>query len=121
MLPSKEKLKLLCDENIPHKIFEFLKNSFNAKKVLAGSSDAEVASVAKEEGRIIITFDKDFGNILLFPPEKYFGIIVIRVRPPTVKVVLSSLEKLLNSISSSESKGKLYVTSVSGFRVFPKK
>ena len=41
--------------------------------------DSDVASLAVQENRIIITRDQDFANILLYPPERYPGIIVLRV------------------------------------------
>lgn len=84
------------------------------------AEDSEVAQLANLENRTIVTFDRHFGNIILFPPQRYNGIILIRISPPIISTVFSSLMKLLTSVNYSEFKGKLYVLSLSGYRVFPK-
>jgi len=115
------KPKLLCDANIPFKLSKLLKETgFDIIEPPLYAKDSEIAKLAKLENRVILTFDRHFGNITLFPPEKYFGIIFIRIRPPLINSVLSSLIKLFESVEHSEFKGRLYILSLSGFRVFPK-
>ncbi len=119
MLPSK--IKILADENIPIKVIESLENNnFDVKRAPKGADDNEIADIANSENRIIITFDRDFGNILLFPPQQYSGIVFIRIRPPLINTVFSALSNLFKLIKPSEFKGKLFVLSAHGFRVYPK-
>ena len=114
-------MKILADENIPLKIIELLeRDKFDVKRAIKGSNDNEIADVANSENRIIITFDRDFGNILLFPPEQYSGIVFVRIRPPLINTVFSALSHLFRLVKSEEFKGKLFVLSVHGFRVYPK-
>ena len=114
-------LKLLSDENVPRKVVESLKkHDFDLKLVPAGLSDDEVSALAISEGRVFLTFDKHFSDPLKFPPEKHFGIVFIRVRPPLAALVTATLLELFRSIKSSELKGKLLIVSPVGFRVFPK-
>lgn len=47
---------------------------------LAGAPDPDVLKAAVDEDRILVTMDLDFGNVLVYPPEKTSGIIV--VHPP---------------------------------------
>src|SRR3989338_1301897 len=83
MSSFKSKLKLYSDENIPDKVIELLeKEGFDVKRAPFRSDDEEIAKEAKSDGRIILSFDRHLGNILLFPPEKYSGIVLIRIRPP---------------------------------------
>jgi predicted nuclease of predicted toxin-antitoxin system len=42
-------------------------------------SDSEVFLLAQDKRRILITMDKDFSNILLYPPGDHFGIIVVKL------------------------------------------
>lgn len=120
MLLSK-KPKLLCDANIPFKLSRLLtEKGFDLIESPPFAEDSEIAELAKSEERVILTFDRDFGNINLFPPKEYFGIVFIRIRPPLINSVLSALINLFNSVESLEFKGKLYVLSLSGFRIFPK-
>ena len=118
---SSSRPKLLSDENIPNKLVELLANGgFDVKKAPFSAEDEEVADLAESEGRVILTFDRHFGNILLFPPEKYPGIIFIRIHPPLIKTVFSSLLNLFEKVSPSEFKGKLFTLSSFDFRIFPK-
>ena len=125
MSSSQRLPKLLCDENIPWKVVKLLeKQGFNVKKAFfdPGESDDElIAEQAKTEDRVILSFDRHFGNILLFPPEKYGGIIFIRIRPPLIDTVFSSLMNLFSLVRPSEFKGKLYALKPFGFRVYPPK
>lgn len=78
-------MNFLIDANIPRstkKIIEALGHDVvDVRDVLPPASpDSAVASLAVDEKRILITRDQDFANILLYPPEKYPGIIVIKVR-----------------------------------------
>src|SRR3989338_11465118 len=118
---SSSRPKLLSDENIPNKLVELLTNEgFDVKKAPFSAEDEEVADLAESEGRVILTFDRHFGNILLFPPEKYSGIVFIRIHPPLIKTVFSSLLNLFEKVRPSEFKGKLFTLSSFDFRIFPK-
>ncbi len=117
----KNSLLLLFDENVPRKVQELLvRDGFDVKMALTGSGDRELSKAAKSEGRIILTFDRHFGNILLFPPEESSGIIFIRINPPLIKTVYSALLNLFKEVKPSEFRGKLFVLSSFGFRVYPK-
>ncbi|MBI2449252.1 DUF5615 family PIN-like protein [Candidatus Pacearchaeota archaeon] len=120
MLPSNIP-KLLCDANIPYKLSNLLKKQgFDIIEPPSFAKDSEVAELSNSENRVILTFDRHFGNINLFPPEKYSGIVFIRIMPPLINSVFLSLTNLFNSVKSSEFKGKLFILSLAGFRVFPK-
>ncbi|MBI2652875.1 DUF5615 family PIN-like protein [Candidatus Woesearchaeota archaeon] len=118
---SSSKPKLLSDENIPNKLVELLLNEgFDVKKAPRGAGDKELADLSNSEGRVILSFDKHFGNILLFPPEEYKGIVFIRIHPPLIRSVFSSLINLFDKVKASEFKGKLFTLSSFDFRIFPK-
>ena len=85
-------MNFLIDANIPRStkaVIESLgHNVVDVRDILPPASpDSDVASLALAENRVIITRDQDFANILLYPPEKYPGIIVLKVRafkPPNI-------------------------------------
>ncbi len=120
MSPSRNGLKLLCDENLPRRAVELLSENFDVKRPLTGSSDAKVAELGKSEARVLVTFDRHFANTLMFPPEKYFGIVFVRISPPLIETVHDALMKLFETVKHSEFKGKLFVVSPFGYRVYPK-
>lgn len=57
-------LKFLVDHNVPKSVSDFLKkqkcNVMLVKDVDASMTDLQVMSLAKEEGRIVLSNDKDF-------------------------------------------------------------
>jgi len=78
-------LNFLIDASLPRStkaIIESLgHNAVDVRDILLpASTDADIASMALDENQVIITRDFDFANILLYPPEKYPGIIVLKVR-----------------------------------------
>ena len=121
-MSSSSKPRLYSDKNLPDKVVKLLeKEGFDVKKAPFRSDDEEIAKEAKAEDRIILSFDRHFGNILLFPPGKYSGIVFVRIRPPLIDTVFSSLMNLFKSVKPSEFKGKLFVLSSFGFREYPSK
>ena len=52
--------------------------------------------IANKEKRVLITNDKDFGELVFLQKKLSAGIILIRVRNQDVKQKLNVLKKLLN-------------------------
>ena len=48
-----------------------------AEQKLDGSPDDALYRVCRDEGRVLITLDRDFGEVLRFPPEATAGIVVL--------------------------------------------
>jgi predicted nuclease of predicted toxin-antitoxin system len=64
---------------------------------LGSASDQDIADHARQHQLAVVSGDQDFGNVLLFPPANYHGLVVIR--PPdgaTVALLLSLVEQVLN-------------------------
>jgi len=65
---------------------------------LGTSPDKDIAEYARLHQLAIISVDQDFGNVLLFPPDDYSGIVVIE--PPgsaATSLLLSLVEQCLNN------------------------
>lgn len=64
---------------------------------LGTASDEDIADHARQRRLAILTVDRDFGNVLAFPPADYFGLVTIR--PPngaTTAVLIHLVEQLLH-------------------------
>ena len=115
-------IKFLTDENIPPAVIDFLKNkgldvkSTQGMAVL-GCSDSLVMELARQEGRILISFDKHFSNILLYPPHTHSGVIRIRLHPPLFEDIVQVLDNFIKSFDLAKMKGTLVVLERDGFRV----
>lgn len=118
--PENMSLKVLCDENLPNAISSALNNiGCDAKRVVPGMSDVQVANLAQAEERIIITFDSDFANILAYPPKEYFGIVRINIHPPTVHIIIERLNYIFSQFTAEEDfQGKLIIIGNTGIRIW---
>jgi predicted nuclease of predicted toxin-antitoxin system len=77
-------MKLLANENFPIKSFRILLElGYDIKHVgveNAGISDREVMDFSIREGRIIVTFDSDYGELVFRNGYKPAGVIYLRWR-----------------------------------------
>jgi predicted nuclease of predicted toxin-antitoxin system len=89
-------MNFLADESVDRQIVEKLRyNGHNVLYILEiapGISDEEVLSLSSKEGNLLITADKDFGEIIFRQKRFTFGIILLRLAglPPDDKAVIVS-------------------------------
>ena len=112
-------MRFLIDENIRKEATEFLRAAGHDILILPpGSEDKEIAESAKKTKRVILTHDRHFADILMFPPEEYSGIIRIRIHPPTAPAIINSLGHLLRKFNSPlHFDKKLIILEKDGFRI----
>lgn len=78
-------MKFLADENIGPRVIAFLRSqnhdvvSVLENSKLRGSSDSEIISLANKNKRIIITLDKDFGELVFRNLKPSAGVILFRL------------------------------------------
>lgn len=73
--------KFFADENVPKDLILYLRRKgYDIKSVceerLFGLQDDSILELAKQEGRIAVSYDKDF--LLLRQPPEHSGVIIIR-------------------------------------------
>ena len=94
-------MKFLIDEDVPVAVMGFLRSlGHEVTRVAPSTPDTEVARLAKSEGSIVVTLDKDFTNMALFPPKE-FNIVHIQIHPPIVRVINEALRKLIETSDKS--------------------
>jgi predicted nuclease of predicted toxin-antitoxin system len=75
-----------------------------------GASDKEIGLIAKNEKRIILTHDSDFANATLFPPKKFYGIVLLKINPPILSSLSCAMKNLLKKLKSNNNyHGKLII------------
>jgi predicted nuclease of predicted toxin-antitoxin system len=100
-------MRILANENFPGDAVDALRMQGHdvtwIRTEAPGSSDEDVLTLARAEDRIILTFDKDFGELAfhskLAPP---LGIILFRISAPSSEHVTKVAMAALNSRSDWE-------------------
>lgn len=92
-------MKFLADINIPQSVISFLSldhDVLDLKKSNLLAKDTEIIKLAQDEGRIILTLDKDFIALTQFP-RYHVACIVIRLKDLSPKNVVNYLNQLLKN------------------------
>jgi predicted nuclease of predicted toxin-antitoxin system len=115
-------LKFKTDENLPLDVATMLNVAgYNAESVysekLQGCADSFLIGKCQEEGRILITLDNDFSNIIAYPPDKNMGLIVLRPKSQGKEAVLKIVSDLLPKLSDHFAPGQLWIVNERRIRI----
>lgn len=83
------------------------------------ASDTEIVRKAKEEKRIVLTCDLDFGDIVSASGEKCPSVIILRLENETPSNVNSRLKQVLKESSEDLKKGAIISVEETRYRVRP--
>lgn len=93
--------KLLADENVPIEAVKALKRKgidiVSVIEFSPGLSDMEVLDLANREDRVPVTFDKDFGGLVVRERVKVKGLILLRFRPKSSQQIARRIWEVLTS------------------------
>ena len=115
-------MRFKLDENLPVDLAEMFREAgHDAVTVLdqhlVGARDSDLASVCRDEGRGIVTFDTDFADIRTYPPGAYPGLVVFRLESQARDHVLSTARRLLKVLSGAALDGQPWIVEESRIRV----
>ena len=113
---------LIADANVFVPMVDGLRNMghdvFDVKEQgLENLSDPEIFRLAQKEQRILVTMDKDFSNILLYPPGEHQGIIVVKLYRLKVADATKLFLDAMNDIKSEDFTGNLVIIDRSKTRI----
>lgn len=113
-------MKFLLDENISQTLKHFLNDfGFKAEHVLdvglGNVLDDKIIAFAKKKKLIILTHNKDFGNLIRFPIQQHRGVILLRFKNQKPQNVSSYLINFL--VEHKNLKSKLVILRENGFRI----
>ncbi|OIN93562.1 MAG: hypothetical protein AUJ21_05660 [Anaerolineae bacterium CG1_02_58_13] len=114
-------MKFLLDQDVYAVTVRFLRE-LGYEVVLAAElgmsqvDDDILLSTAHEQGRIFVTRDRDFGN-LVFVKAFGAGVIYLRILPSSVSVVHRELKNILESYSIDELSKSFIVVDANGHRI----
>ena len=113
-------MKFLLDENISQSVAEGLREAgFRIYHILdfdlGGATDEGILVFAKKKKLTIITHDKDFGNLIRFPTQNHYGVIILRFRNQKPQNLLLFLLRFLSDYK--DFKSKLVILREDAFRI----
>jgi len=94
-------MKFITDENIGPTVANWLAAQgyevFSVYDEAPGSTDEDILDKASQEGYIIITADKDFGELVFKNQLPHKGIVLLRLSNETPPAKIKVLEQLLSN------------------------
>jgi predicted nuclease of predicted toxin-antitoxin system len=108
-------MKFKLDENLGPSIQAIFREhgldcSTAREEGLGGGDDPKVLQAAVAERRILVTNDHDFGNVLVYPPERTAGIVVLN--PPgrvSLRLLRQLILVLLEALAGKDIDRKLWI------------
>lgn len=94
-------MRFLIDANLPRAVIAALERAghqveFARDVGLGAAPDEQIAARARESGAALLTRDMDFADVRRYPPDQYFGIVVVRLPDSAVALeIVHVLERFL--------------------------
>ncbi len=116
-------MRIKTDENIGHRGVELLRDAGHdvmtvREQQLAGATDVAVFDACAFEGRTLVTLDRDFGQVLRFPPKQSAGIVILELGgPASLRLLLDRLRDFLTLAASRPVAGALWIVEPGRLRV----
>ncbi len=106
-------MKFLLDQDVYATTLRFLSELGHdiipvAQIGLAQATDEELLKTARDQKRLFVTRDRDFGN-LVFVKGLGAGVLYLRILPSTLNSVHGELERVLKTYSEDELKNAFVV------------
>jgi predicted nuclease of predicted toxin-antitoxin system len=115
-------LKLLADENIAVDMVSWLREQgcevVHASEQLAQEADSVLLQAAETEGRLLITEDKDFGELVFRDRLNSHGVVLLRMGKLTIPKRIERLAEAWSVVQSNPS-GRFIVITEKKVRVRP--
>jgi predicted nuclease of predicted toxin-antitoxin system len=107
-------MRLLADENLHADLVTWLRSQQHdvlyVAEVLQQEDDAKLLDLSQQQGRIVITDDKDFGELVFRRRLTTHGVILLRLTSPDVIVRASRLQEIWDTIEGNQPGNFIVVT-----------
>jgi predicted nuclease of predicted toxin-antitoxin system len=116
-------VKLKLDENLSRRAADLMRTAGHdavtvGNQGLSGAADETLFEVCKREGRALITLDRDFGQVLRYPPAGSAGIVVLEFgHRVTHAALLDRLRELLTVLKTQSPADALWIVEPGRVRI----
>lgn len=107
-------LRFKLDENIPAEVIALLRDAAHdvataLDQRLGGAADERVLGTCRDERRVLVTLDLDFGDIRTYPPASHAGVWVLRPNQQSVGMLVALLRGALALAAAEPVSSRLWV------------
>jgi len=121
-VPKVDPVRILADENLHAEIVQWLReaghNVLWAAEELGGAGDSDLLALGHREKRIILTNDRDFGELVFRRGSASVGVIFLRFRASSGDEVLRGFQARWPEIATA-AEGSFIVATNDAVRVRP--
>jgi predicted nuclease of predicted toxin-antitoxin system len=115
-------LKVMVDEDLPCQAVQLLREyGYDAVSVveqgMGGWKDPPLWIAIQKDERYLVTADKGFGDIRVYPPGTYHGILLLRPDEDGIRPIVELLQKVLDSYKLEDLVGATTVATPRGIRL----
>jgi predicted nuclease of predicted toxin-antitoxin system len=116
-------VKLKLDENLSRRAADLIRAAGHdtvtvANQGLRGTADEILFEVCGRERRALVTLDRDFGQVLRYPPAASAGIVVLEIGPrATHAALIDRVRELLILLGTRSPEGALWIVEPGRLRI----
>jgi len=116
-------VKFKLDENLSQRAADLIRAAGHdavtvASQGLRGAADETLFEVCRHEGRALVTLDRDFGQVLRYPPAASAGIVILEIGPrATHAALLDRVRELLTVLRTRSPEGALWIVEPGRLRI----
>ncbi len=115
-------MRVKVDEDLPTAIAQLLRATWHdavgvLEQGMGGWKDAEVWKAVQSEARFLVTADKGFGDIRIYPPGTHSGVLILRSDEDGIRPMVELIQQTLDSYTLDVLTGTITVVTPRGIRV----
>lgn len=115
-------MRFKLDENLPVEAADLLRRAGHdalsvLNQSLGGEADRRIVELCRDERRILVTLDLDFGDVRNYPPGESHGLIVLRTRQQDKAHIIEILDRIIPLLEGEDLARKLWVVDEKRIRV----
>lgn len=115
-------MHIKLDEDLPPMAAKWLQNqgleaSTVIQQGMGGWKDSALWQAVQDESQFLITADKGFADIRLYPPGSHGGVLLLRPAVDGIRPLLDLLQAVLSEVKLSDLEGVVAVATPQGLRI----